>query len=192
MTGFAQPERAAGAKVEAVVAAIDLKGGGEASGPAGEIEKSSGIAATLHELDTFERFEGTNEDRRSGSGRLAHDIEHEVRAVVKKNVGVARGKIHRTNARSRPAEGMSSGVTGRIGFRFHDAAAEPARGEIVDDDSSDKEASEIDSVRGKVGAAETANREFRRRGFLNRVRWGHGMSGQRESGFWRSPEETRS
>src|SRR6266436_5687435 len=39
MTGFAQPERARGTKVEAIVAAIDFKGRGEASGPAGEIEK---------------------------------------------------------------------------------------------------------------------------------------------------------
>src|SRR6267154_4381726 len=35
MTGFAQPERARGTKVEAIVAAIDFKGRGEASGPAG-------------------------------------------------------------------------------------------------------------------------------------------------------------
>ena len=39
MTGFAQPERARATKVQAIVAAIDLEGGGEASGPAGEIEK---------------------------------------------------------------------------------------------------------------------------------------------------------
>ena len=42
------------------------------------------------------------------------------------------------------------------------------------------------------GAAEAANREFRRRGFQSHARWEHGMSSQRESSFWRSPEETRS
>jgi hypothetical protein len=57
---------------------------------------------------------------------------------------------------------MSSGIAGRIGFRFHDAAAEAARGEIVDDNFSDKEASEIESVRWKFGPAEAANSEFRR------------------------------
>jgi hypothetical protein len=42
---------------------------------------------------------------------------------------------------------MSGGIPGRVGFRFHDAAAEAARGEIVDHDFSDEEASELDGVR---------------------------------------------
>ena len=162
MTGFAQPERAGGAKIEAVVAAIDLKSGSEAPGAAGEIQKSSGLAVALHELDAFKRFDGADEDRRRGFGGLAHDIEHEVGAIVEENVGMALGEIHRTDARSRSAEMMSSGIAGRIGFRFHDAAAEAARGEIVDDNFSDKEASEIESVRWKFGPAEAANSEFRR------------------------------
>src|SRR2546430_1821174 len=87
---------------------------------------------------------------------------------------------------------MSGGVAGRIGFRFHDAAAEASRGEIVDDDFPDEETSEHDGVRGKFRATETANSEFGRRGFQSRARWGHGMSSQRESSFWRSSEETRS
>ena len=48
MAGFAQPERPGGAKVEAVVATVDLKSGGEAPGTAGEIEKSRGLAVALH------------------------------------------------------------------------------------------------------------------------------------------------
>jgi hypothetical protein len=42
---------------------------------------------------------------------------------------------------------MSGGIPGRIGFRFHDAAAQTARWEIVDHDSSYEEASEVDGVR---------------------------------------------
>ena len=192
MAGFTQPEGAGGAKVEAVVAAIDLKSGGQASGAAGDIEKPSGLAVALHELDALKRFEGADEDRRGSSHGLAHDIEHEVRAIAEKNVGVAMSEIHRTNARSRATEVMSGGVAGRIGFRFHDAAAEAARGEIVDDDSPDEETSEHDGVRRKFSAAKAADSEFRRGGFQSRARWGHGMSSQRESSFWRSSEETRS
>jgi hypothetical protein len=161
MVGFAQPQRAGGAKVEAVVAAIDLKSGGEASWTAGEIEKPGGLAMALHELKAFERFESADEDRRGGSHGLAHDIEHEVRAIVEKNVGVARREVHRTDARSWTAEMMPRGIAGRIGLRFHDAAAEASRGEIVDDNSSDKETSEIDGVRRKFSAAKAADREFR-------------------------------
>src|SRR5882762_2792335 len=121
MAGFAQPERAGSAEVEAVVATVDLKSGSEAPGAAGEIEEPGGLAMALHELDAFERFEGTDEDCGGDSGRLA----------------------------------------GRIGLRFHNAAAEAARGEIVDDNSSDEEASEIDGVRWKLSAAEAADGEFR-------------------------------
>jgi hypothetical protein len=55
---------------------------------------------------------------------------------------------------------VPGGIAGGIGFRFHDAAAEAARRKIVDDGSSDEEASEIDSVVGKFGAAKAADREF--------------------------------
>ena len=55
---------------------------------------------------------------------------------------------------------MSGGIAGRIGFRLNDATAEAARGEIVDDNSSDEEASEIDGVRWKLSAAEAADGEF--------------------------------
>ena len=115
----------------------------------------------LHELEAFERFESADEDCGRDSGRLAHNVEHEVRAIVEKNVGVAGGEVHRTNARSRASEMMSRGIAGRIGFRFHNAAAEASRGEIVDDDPSDKETSEIDGVRWKFSAAKAADREFR-------------------------------
>src|SRR6266513_3336877 len=189
MAGFAQPERAGGAEVEAVVAAIDLKSCGEASWTAGEVEKPSSLAVALHELQALKRFEGANEDCRGGSHGFAHHIEHEVRAIVEKNVGVAMSEIHRTNARSRAAEVMSRGIAGRIGFRFHEAAAEASRREVVDDDFPDEETSEHDGVRGQLRAAETANNEFGRRGFLSRARWGHGMSTQRESSFWSSSEQ---
>jgi len=86
---FAQPERAGGAKVEPVVAAIDLKSGGEASRTAREIKKLTGLAVALHELDTIEGLECADQDGRCDSSRLAHDIQHEVRAVIEKNVGVA-------------------------------------------------------------------------------------------------------
>ena len=57
---------------------------------------------------------------------------------------------------------VSGGIAGRVGFRLHDAAGEAAGREIVDDDFSDEEAREIDSVMWKFGAAEAADNEFRR------------------------------
>jgi len=87
---------------------------------------------------------------------------------------------------------MSSGIAGRIGFRFHDASAEAAGREIVNDDSPDEEASEIDCVRWKLGAAKAASIDSCRRGFRDRARRGHRMQSHRDSSFCRSSEETRS
>jgi len=144
------------------VAPIDLKSGGEASGAGRETEKLTGLALALHQLDAIEGLERADENGRGDSSGLAHDIEHEVRAIVEKNVGVAGIEIHRTNPRSRPAEMMSGGIPWRISFRLHNAAAQAARGKIVDNDFSDEEASELDGVRWKLGAAEAADYGFRR------------------------------
>ncbi len=191
MAGFAKPERTRGAKVEAVVAAIDLKSGGEASGAAREIKKLTGLAVALHELDAIEGFKSADKNSRGDSGRLADDVEHEVRAVIEKNVGMAGLKIHRTNARSRAAKMMPSGIAGWISFRLHDAAAQAARGKIVDNDFSDEETRQFDGVRRKFGATEAADCEFLPGGFQSVASRGHGMLSQRGS-FCKSSGETRS
>jgi hypothetical protein len=122
------------------VAAVDFKSGREASGAAGEIEKSRRFAMALHEFDALQRFDSADEDRGGDAGAFADDIEHEVRPIVEKDISMAGGEIHRTYARSWATKVMSGGITGRIRFRFHDAAAEPAFDEIVDDDFSDEKA----------------------------------------------------
>ena len=134
-----------------------MKGGGKPSGAASKIKKPSGLAMALHEFDAIERFERADENRRGDSSGLTHDIQHEVRAVIEKNVGVAGSKIHRANTRRGPAEMMSRGIAGRIGLRFHDAAAQAARGKVVDDHFANEEASEVDGVGWKFCAAEPAN-----------------------------------
>ncbi len=139
------------------MAAPDLECGSKASRAAREIEKPVGLAVALHKLDALERFERSDENGRGDSGALAHDIEHEVRAIIEKNIGVARGEIHRANTRSRAAKVMSGGIAGRIGLRFHNAAAEAARGEIADDNFSDEEARQLDGISWKLSATKTAD-----------------------------------
>jgi hypothetical protein len=192
MADFAQPERAGSAKVEAVVAAVDLKGGSKPSGSAGEIEKPSDFAIALHELDAIEGFECADENRRRDSRGLAHDIQHKMRAVIEENICMPRSEIHRANARSRAAEMMPRRIAGRISFGFHDAAAKPACGKIADDNFSNKKASELDGVRWKFGTAEVPNRGFLRRGLQGHARRGHGTPSQRDCSFCRSSAEMRS
>jgi hypothetical protein len=160
MTGFAKPELAGGAEVAAVVAAVDFESGGEAPGAAGEIEKPNGLAVALHECDALKWFDSADEDSGSDTCMLTNYIEHEVRAIVEENVGVARGEVHRANPWSWAAEMMSGRIAGRISFRLHDAAAQAPSRETVDDDFSDEESCELDGIRRKVGASETSNPKF--------------------------------
>jgi hypothetical protein len=156
----AEPKRAGSAEVQAIVAAVDEKGGSEAAGAAGEIEKTSGVAISLHQFDAVKGFEGANEDGRGCAGRFADNVEHEVRAVIEKDVRVALREIHRTNAGSGAPEVMTGRIARRIGFGFHDAAAEAPDGKVVDDDFADEETRESYGVLRKFRAAETADGKF--------------------------------
>ena len=158
--GDAEPQRPGGAQIQAIVAAVDLKSSSETAGTTGEIEKASGLAMNLHQLDSLERFESANEDGRGGSGRFADDIEHEMRSIVKENVRVALAEIHGADARSGSAKMVPGRIAGRISFGFDDASDEPPRGEIVNDNFSNQKACESDRVLRKFRTTQTADEEF--------------------------------
>jgi hypothetical protein len=139
---------------------IDLQGCRQAPGTARQIQKTMGLAVTLHELDAFQRFQGADQDGRRDSLGLAHNIQHEMRAIVKENVGMARCKIHRADARGWTAVMMPGGIARRIRFRFNDAAAEASGRKFVDDDFSDEEASQSYGVRRQLRAAQAADGDF--------------------------------
>ena len=107
----------------------------------------------LHQFDSIERFESANEDRRGRSGGLARNVEHEVRAIVEKDICMALREIHGANARCGAAEMVPGRIARRIGFGFDDAAAKASSGEIVDDNFADEEARERDGVLRKFRAA---------------------------------------
>ncbi len=146
LTAVTEPERAGSAQVEAIVAAVDLQRGGEPSGTTGEIGKAGSFAVALHDFDAFEGLERANQDRRGGGRELAHDVEHEVRAIVEENVGMARGEIHRADARRWAAVVMTRGIARGIGFGLDDAAADASCGEIVDHDFANEESREFNRV----------------------------------------------
>ena len=139
------------------MAAVDSKGGCEATRAASQIQKASGVAMLLHELDSIERFYSTNENGGGYSGGFADDVEHEVRAVIEENVGVALREIHGANARRGSAEMVTGGVTGRISFGFDDAATDAPGGKIVDNHFPDEEAGESYGGLWELRAAEAAD-----------------------------------
>jgi hypothetical protein len=160
MAGEAEPERPGGAQIQAIMAAVNLKSSGETAGTTGEIEKASGLAMNLHQLDSLERFESANEDGSGGSRWFANHVEHEMRSIVKENVGVALAEIHGADAQSGPAEMVPGGIAGRISFGFDDASGEPPRGEIVNDNFSNQKTRESDRVLRKFRTTQTTDEEF--------------------------------
>lgn len=169
MADFTEPEFFICAEINAIVATIDLQCLCQAPRAAREIQELGGFAMALHDFDSFERLERANQDGGGDLGRFAHDVEHEVGAIVKENVDVAGSKIHGFDARRGAAEVMPGGIARRISLGFDDPAADAARGKFVHDDFADEEAREFDSVLGKLRASDPPNGGFRK--FL-------------ESGYW--------
>jgi len=60
MVDFTEPEFLVRAKVDAIVAAVDLQRLRKTSRAAREIVEHGGFAMALHDFDTFERLEGAN------------------------------------------------------------------------------------------------------------------------------------
>jgi len=136
----AKPQLTGSAKIQAVVAAVDLQGLGEASGAAGEVQQTSSLAMFLHQGNAFQWFQRANQDTPGDARPFAGDVEHEVRTVIEENVGVAGSEVHGTDSRRRAAIVMTSGIAGRVSFRFHDASAQTPGGKIVHNDFADEEA----------------------------------------------------
>jgi hypothetical protein len=154
----AEPERAGGAEVCGVEGAVNAQSGGEAPGTAGKVEQARGLAVAPHLLDALQRLEGADEDAATHSGGLRADVEHEVIAVAKIDVGVAKAEKHGTSALGGSAKVVRGRVARRVGLGFDNTAAKTDAGEFANDDFADKKAGQSHGVQGKFGTAEAPDR----------------------------------
>jgi hypothetical protein len=145
----AEPEGAWDAKIKAVVAAIDPQCRGEPSRATREVAELCRLAMKLHGGDAVEWFEGTNQDAASHVSSFAAHIEHEVIPVGEIDVAVAVAEEERAIAPGRASVVVAGWIAGGIGLGLDDAAAEAARGKVVDNDLADEETSELDRIRGQ-------------------------------------------
>jgi len=73
------------------VAAPDLECGSKASRP--RVRSRSRLVSRWRCISLMpSKVRASDENGRGDSGALAHDIEHEVRAIIEKNIGVARAR----------------------------------------------------------------------------------------------------
>jgi len=153
----AEPERAGGAEVCGLEGVVNTQSGGEAPGTAGKVEQARGLALTHHLLDSLQRLQGADEYAAADSGGLRADVEHEVIAVAKIDVGVANAEKHGAIAQGGAAKVVGGGVARRVGFGFDNTAAKAHTGEFADNDFADEKAGQSHGVQGKFGTAEAAN-----------------------------------
>src|SRR4029077_6153647 len=92
------------------------------------------------------------------AGNFGADVEHEMIAIRKIDVGVAAAKKHRLIARSWPAKVMSGRVARRVGFGFDDAPGHAAGGKLANNDLANQESSQCDGSRREFVATKSANR----------------------------------
>jgi hypothetical protein len=139
---FSEPQRTGRAQIDAVHAAIDVEGLGQAAGPASEIEEAIGAPASFHLSDAFQWLEGANEYPASYSRGFRADVEHEVVAVGKINVGVTTLQKHRLCSRGGASIVVGGRVTGRVGLGFDDAPGHAQLGEVTHHDLADQKTSQ--------------------------------------------------
>lgn len=119
--------------VDAVVAAGDRHGDGEAPGTSAELfEAACGRAGVTHRRQSRHWLEGANQDAAGRAVWLRHQIEALVHAVDQVDVGVTR----RTKKDLRSRRQAAGGVCGKIGsaeicLHFDNAPGADARGRFV-------------------------------------------------------------
>jgi hypothetical protein len=170
-----QPDRPFCAKVHAIQTMIDAKRGREAPWTAREIDKPSRAAVARHALDSFDRFNRTQEHPGSDARLFAGNVHHERRTVNKINVGVAVLEEERAIARRRAAKRVAGGIVREIGFGLDDPSTQASRREFAHKRLADQKSRELDGAGWKLVAAQAPNgrnfhatcagRERRRRPF---------------------------
>src|SRR5215472_1604444 len=160
MVDRAKPEFFVRAEIDSVVAAIDLEGLRETPRPAREVQEFSGFAMPLHDFDSLQRLERADQNGSGGFRALADDVEHEMSAVVEKNMDVARGKIHRADSRRGSPKMMSGRIARRISFGLDDATADPSGRQFVHHHFADQEARKLHGLFGEFRAADSPNGDF--------------------------------
>ncbi len=158
---FAQPNRPTRKKVKSIEASVDLQRRGKTSGAACEIEKLGAFPVALHQLDSFKRFQRTNQDAAADTSAFAGDIQHKVHAVVEIDVHMPMPQKKCAVARCRAAKMVSRGISRRIALRLHDASAEPAFGQFPHHNFSYEKLRKLQRVAGKFFSSEAANLEMR-------------------------------
>jgi hypothetical protein len=134
-----------------------LEGGSEAPGTSRKIEEPIGLPISFHLGNTFDGFQSPDQDAAANAGNFGTDVEHEMIAIGKIDVGVAAAQKHRLIARGRPAKVMSGGIARRVGFGFHDAPSHAAGGKLANNDLADQESSQSDGSGREFPATKSAN-----------------------------------
>ena len=87
-----EPERTGGAQIHTILPEVNLHRLGQPAWPPRQIELADPAAEVLHPIDSLKWFEGTQEDSRPDSDRLARHVQHERRSVSEIHVSVSSPK----------------------------------------------------------------------------------------------------
>ena len=119
----AQPKRPARKKIKSIEASVNSQRSCESPGTACEIEKLGASPVALHQLDSFKRFQRTNQDSAADTATFAGNIQHKVHAVIEIDVHMPMPQKKCAVARRRTAKMMPRGISRRVALCFYDASA---------------------------------------------------------------------
>lgn len=143
---MADPQSPAPSQVPAVQVATDLKSFAQPSGAAAQVPLSVRAAATFHQMQPGQWFDGPDQDSRCDASGFRHHVEALPRmdGVYVGSTGMAEhAGIFSVDAVERMGRRI---VGGQIGFGFDDAAGSQAFARAAVEDFSEQSAGDISNV----------------------------------------------
>jgi hypothetical protein len=171
----AQPKRAFCAQIAPIQAARNPQRRGEPSGAAREFGQKPcrffarsrahafDGAMPLHPVNALERLESAKKNSFADAFALSGNVEHVVVAINKINVRMPAFAKKRAVASRESAKCVGRSIANNIRFGFDDPSAEPDMRQVVHERFADEKTRKLDSINGKLAAAEPANASFRAR-----------------------------
>ncbi len=84
-----EPKRPARKQVKSIEASVNPQGRRQPPRSAREIKQRLALPVTLHQVNSFERFQRTNQNAAANAGFFARNIQHEMHAIVEIHVNMS-------------------------------------------------------------------------------------------------------
>ena len=118
-----EPKRTAGTQVNSVEPPVDLQCSREASRPSGQISEFVGFAKAFHQLDSFERLNGAEQDACANPRHFSRHVEHVGRPINEVHISKSSFSEQALVSGRWSTIGMTTGIARWVSLGLDDTTA---------------------------------------------------------------------